>query len=100
MCECFVLLRELCKKAHIVVLKNLQSRHKFYTTAGRDGRDKSQLCVLGASCCWDFDKLTWAVKDTNLVQTGYIDIDIVVFIEFDDDVEFNVDFYDDVIDCM
>ena len=44
--------------------------------------------------------MTWAVKDTNLVQTGYIDIDIVVFIEFDDDVEFNVDFYDDVIDCM
>ena len=25
-------------------LKNLHSWHKFYTTAGRDDRDKSQLC--------------------------------------------------------
>ena len=58
------------------------------------------LLPLDVSCCWDFDNLTLVVKDTNLVQTGYIDIDIVVFIEFDDDVEFNVDFYDDVIDCM
>ena len=24
--------------------KNLHSWNKFYTTAGRDGRDKSQLC--------------------------------------------------------
>ena len=24
--------------------ENLHSCHKFYTTAGRDGRDKSQLC--------------------------------------------------------
>ena len=28
-------------------LKNLHSWHKFYTTAGRDGRDKSQLCESG-----------------------------------------------------
>ena len=25
----------------------LHSWHKFYTTAGRDGRDKSQLCTVG-----------------------------------------------------
>ena len=27
----------------VVFLENLHSRHKFYTTASRDGRDKSQL---------------------------------------------------------
>ena len=27
--------------------KNLHSWHKFYTTAGRDGRDKSQLYSRG-----------------------------------------------------
>ena len=26
-------------------MENLHSWHKFYTTAGRDGRDKSQLCM-------------------------------------------------------
>ena len=29
---------------HIDFQENLHSWHKFYTTAGRDGRDKSQLC--------------------------------------------------------
>ena len=47
------------------------------------------LLPLGASCCWDFDNLTLVVKDTNLVQTGYIDIDIGVFIEFYDDAALN-----------
>ena len=28
---------------HVVFLKKLYSFHKFYTTARRDGRDKSQL---------------------------------------------------------
>ena len=28
----------------VVFWENLHSWHKFYTTAGRDGRDKSQLC--------------------------------------------------------
>ena len=29
--------------------ENLHSWHKFYTTAGRDGRDKSQLCIYDLS---------------------------------------------------
>ena len=29
----------------VVFWKNLHSWHKFYTTADRDGRDKSQLCL-------------------------------------------------------
>ena len=32
----------------IVFWKNLYGWTKFYTTAGRDGRDKSQLCLIGA----------------------------------------------------
>ena len=28
----------------VVFRENLHSWHKFYMTAGRDGRDKSQLC--------------------------------------------------------
>ena len=29
----------------VVFQENLHSWHKFYTTASRDGRDKSQLCT-------------------------------------------------------
>ena len=31
----------------VVFWKNLHSWHKFYTTASRAGRDKSQLCYPG-----------------------------------------------------
>ena len=31
-------------RIHVVFQENLHSWQKFYTTAGRDGRDKSQLC--------------------------------------------------------
>ena len=31
----------------VVFRENLRSWHKFYTTAGRDGRDKFQLWALG-----------------------------------------------------
>ena len=42
----------MCKLAKyvrncVVFWKNLHSRQKFYTTAGRDGRDKFQVCLLG-----------------------------------------------------
>ena len=33
-------------KNRAVFRENLHSWHKFYTTACRDGRDKSQLCLL------------------------------------------------------
>ena len=39
-------------RKHVVFWKNLHSWQKFYTTAGRDGRDKSQLwfrCALAAN---------------------------------------------------
>ena len=33
-------------RKRVVFWKNLHSWHKFYTTAGRDGRDKSQLWAV------------------------------------------------------
>ena len=41
----------VCKLAkyvrnYVVFWKNLHSRQKIYTTAGRDGRDKFQVCML------------------------------------------------------
>ena len=35
-----------CAKNRFVFRENLHSWHKFYTTAGRDSRDKSQLCYF------------------------------------------------------
>ena len=37
----------------VVIRENLHSWHKFYMTAGRDGRDKSQL--------WIYDIHTWHI---------------------------------------
>ena len=34
-------------RIRVVFWENLHSWHKIDTTAGRDGRDKSQLCVSG-----------------------------------------------------
>ena len=39
----FILFHKICKKC-IVFLKNLHSLQEFYTAAGRDGRDKFQVC--------------------------------------------------------
>ena len=36
----------------MVFQENLHSWDKFYTTTGRDGRDKSQLWVLGSINLW------------------------------------------------
>ena len=55
------LLRKFCKKKRYF-LENLHSWHKFYTTAGRDGRDKSQLWPdLGHS--WLIDVLMSASSE-------------------------------------
>ena len=36
---------QIMQEKNVVFLKNLHSWHKSYTTAGRDGRDKSQFCI-------------------------------------------------------
>ena len=45
MCVNLVILAS-CARHHVDFPENLHSWHKFYTTAGRDGRDKSQLWYL------------------------------------------------------
>ena len=42
------LLRKFCKKKRYF-LENLHSWHKFYVTAGCEGRDKFPLCILPKS---------------------------------------------------
>ena len=65
MCKLFNIYEEslhlgVCKLAKyvrscIVFWKNLYSWHKFDTTAGRDGRDKSQLCTQAISGSAEYD---------------------------------------------
>ena len=48
-----------CVRNYVVFWKNLHSWQKFYTTAGRGGRDKFQVCmwvVLQGSYCEIFDQ--------------------------------------------
>ena len=49
----------------IVFWENLHSWHKFYTTAGRDGRDKYQLCTKFIYMFW---KILLYVKFENCVR--------------------------------
>ena len=44
--ECKFCTAKQILQENVVFWKNLHSWHKFYMTAGRDGRDKSQLCVF------------------------------------------------------
>ena len=41
----FIFLHKFCEEIHCFLEKFTQLE-KFYTTAGRDGRDKFQVCVL------------------------------------------------------
>ena len=45
----------------VVFQENLHSWHKFHTTVGRDGRDKSQLCTVSYSgAAWEaLEGLIW-----------------------------------------
>ena len=60
----------------IVFRKNVHSWHKFYTTAGRDGRDKSQLCTCCAlaqnkkweQVCFSFQVNSWVRCRTKLLS--------------------------------
>ena len=45
MCNFFYFYKKYARK-QVVFWINLHSWHKFYTTAGRDRRDKSQLCLF------------------------------------------------------
>ena len=51
-----------------VFWKNLHSWHKFYVTAGREGRDKSQLCILPKS--WNGVAILYCPP--NIVTTSHL----------------------------
>ena len=59
------------QKIALFFRENLHSWHKFYTTAGRDGRDKSQLWFRGV-CSSFAEGGVSAVKIVNLIWCSEI----------------------------